>query len=126
MGITGVAPQETVPDALVRDAAQVELVDMSPEALRRRLAHGHIYAPDQVDAEVANVFRPQVLGALRQLSLLWVADRVEERLERSAASGDADEPRDVRERVVVALGGEGASISSDGPDVWLVGPELSS
>ncbi len=104
--ITGSASPETVPDSVVRAADQIELVDMSPEALRRRLAHGHVYPPDRVDTALANVFRPEVLGKLRQLSLLWVADRVEEQLERQLPD-DPDETRGVRERVVVALGGQG-------------------
>jgi two-component system sensor histidine kinase KdpD len=106
-GITGAVPDETVPDMMVRTAAQIELVDMSPEALRRRLAHGHVFPPERVDAALANLFRPQVLNALRQLALLWVADRVEEQLERELSPSGNEEPRDVRERVVVALGGEG-------------------
>ncbi len=106
-GITGTTPDETVPDVLVRSAAQIELVDMSPEALRRRLAHGHVFPAERVGAALANLFRPQVLGALRQLALLWVADRVEEQLERELSPGGSDDTRDVRERVVVALGGEG-------------------
>ena len=81
-GIIGSAASETVPDSVVRGADQIELVDMSPEALRRRLAHGHVYPPGRVDAALANLFRPEVLGKLRQLSLLWVADRVEEQIER--------------------------------------------
>ncbi|MEY2583629.1 MAG: two-component system, OmpR family, sensor histidine kinase KdpD [Ilumatobacteraceae bacterium] len=104
--ITGSASTETVPDSIVRAADQIELVDMSPEALRRRLAHGHLYPPDRVDTALANVFRPEVLGKLRQLSLLWLADRVEEQLERQLLD-DPDETRGVRERVVVALGGQG-------------------
>lgn len=106
-GITGTASSETVPDSVVRGADQIELVDMSPEALRRRLAHGHIYPPDQVDIALANVFRPEVLGKLRQLSLLWLADRVEEQIERQLLLDDPDDTRSVRERVVVALGGHG-------------------
>ncbi len=106
-GITGTVTSETVPDSVVRGADQIELVDMSPEALRRRLAHGHIYPPDQVDIALANVFRPEVLGKLRQLSLLWLADRVEEQIERQLLSDDPDDTRSVRERVVVALGGHG-------------------
>ncbi len=51
--ITGVPQRETVPDAVVRAAEQVELVDMTPEALRRRMAHGNVYAPDKVDAALA-------------------------------------------------------------------------
>src|SRR4029078_5045789 len=94
--ITGSPSEETVPDSVVRAADQIELVDMSPEALRRRLAHGHVYPPDRIDASLANLFRPEVLGKLRQLSLLWVADRVEEQLERQLPD-DPDETRGVRE-----------------------------
>src|SRR5205814_5507605 len=72
--ITGVAQRETVPDEVVRRADQVELVDMTPEAIRRRMAHGNIYPPERVDAALANYFRPGTLSALRELALLWVAD----------------------------------------------------
>ena len=105
--ITGTMSSETVPDSVVRGADQIELVDMSPEALRRRLAHGHVYPPDRVDTALANLFRPDVLGKLRQLSLLWLADRVEDQLERQVLTDVPDDTRGVRERVVVALGGQG-------------------
>src|SRR3954447_12576864 len=55
--ITGVRQRETVPDDVVRRADQIELVDMSPEALRRRMAHGNIYPAERVDAALANFFR---------------------------------------------------------------------
>ena len=80
--ITGVAQRETIPDAVVRQADQIELVDMTPEALRRRMAHGNIYKPEKIDAALGNYFRPGNLAALRELALLWVADRVDEALER--------------------------------------------
>jgi two-component system sensor histidine kinase KdpD len=63
--ITGIKQRETVPDAVVRAADQIELVDMSPEALRRRLAHGNVYAPEKVDAALGNYFRVGNLTALR-------------------------------------------------------------
>ena len=53
--ITGVTQRETVPDPVVRAADQIELVDMAPEALRRRLAHGNIYPPERIDAALANL-----------------------------------------------------------------------
>src|SRR5947208_7585215 len=55
--ITGITQRETVPDHVVRAADQVELVDMTPEALRRRMAHGNIYAKEKVDAALGNYFR---------------------------------------------------------------------
>ena len=64
--------QETVPDEVVRRADQIELVDMSPEALRRRLAHGNVYAAEKIDAALTNYFRVGNLTALRELALLWV------------------------------------------------------
>ena len=73
--ITGVPQKETVPDAVVRAADQIELVDMTAEALRRRLAHGNVYAPEKIDAALANYFRGGNLNALRELALLWTADR---------------------------------------------------
>src|SRR5215471_16671128 len=76
--ITGIKQHETIPDAVVRSAEQVELVDMTPEALRRRMAHGNIYPAERIDASLANYFRPGNLAALRELALLWVVDKVDE------------------------------------------------
>ena len=103
--ITGITQKETVPDAVVRAAEQVELVDMTPEALRRRMAHGNVYPADRIDAALANYFRPGNLGALRELALLWVADRVEDALEDYLEAHDITDPWETRERVLVALTG---------------------
>ncbi len=110
--ITGIAQQETVPDDFVRSADQIELVDMSPEALRRRMAHGNIYRADKVDAALANYFRVGNLGALRELALLWLADRVDEGLERYRSDHGISGTWPARERVVVAISGgpEGATL----------------
>lgn len=107
--ITGVRQQETIPDEFVRQADQVELVDMTPEALRRRMAHGNIYAPDKVDAALGNYFREGNLGALRELALLWVADKVDESLTDYMADHGIQGPWETRERVVVALTGAPSS-----------------
>ena len=103
--ITGVVQRETVPDAVVRRADQVELVDMSPEALQRRMAHGNIYAPEKVDAALGNYFRLGNLGALRELALLWVADRVEDSLQHYMAQHGITSSWETRERVLVAVTG---------------------
>ncbi len=103
--ITGIRQQETVPDDVVRRADQIELEDMSPQALRRRMAHGNVYAPDKVDAALTNYFRVGNLTALRELALLWLADRVDDALELYRAEHDITEPWPARERVVVALSG---------------------
>ncbi|MFJ6662136.1 ATP-binding protein [Streptomyces sp. NPDC091377] len=103
--ITGVRQQETVPDEVVRRADQVELVDMSPEALRRRMAHGNIYKPDKVDAALSNYFRPGNLTALRELALLWVADRVDEYLTEYRSEHRVSKIWGSRERIVVGVTG---------------------
>ncbi len=103
--ITGVKQHETIPDSVVRAAEQVELVDMTPEALRRRLAHGNIYPSERVDSALANYFRPGNLAALRELALLWVADRVDESLQQYMEDHGIDTSWETRERVVVALTG---------------------
>ncbi|AXE89187.1 sensor histidine kinase KdpD [Streptomyces sp. Go-475] len=103
--ITGVRQQETVPDEVVRRADQIELVDMSPEALRRRMAHGNIYRPDKVDAALSNYFRPGNLTALRELALLWVADRVDAYLTRYRSDHRVSAIWGSRERIVVGLTG---------------------
>src|ERR1700730_5079439 len=103
--ITGVVQRETVPDAVVRAADQVELVDMTAEALRRRMAHGNIYPPEKIDAALTNYFRAGNLTALRELALLWLADKVDEGLQRYRAEHDITSTWEARERVVVALTG---------------------
>ncbi|MEV6019341.1 sensor histidine kinase KdpD [Streptomyces sp. NPDC051997] len=103
--ITGVRQQETVPDEVVRRADQIELVDMSPPALRRRMAHGNIYKPDKVDAALSNYFRPGNLTALRELALLWVADRVDEYLNEYRREHRVSKIWGSRERIVVGLTG---------------------
>ncbi|MGA5289314.1 DUF4118 domain-containing protein [Streptomyces pseudogriseolus] len=103
--ITGVRQRETVPDEVVRRADQIELVDMSPQALRRRMAHGNIYKPDKVDAALSNYFRPGNLTALRELALLWVADRVDAYLTEYRSEHRVSAIWGSRERIVVGLTG---------------------
>jgi two-component system sensor histidine kinase KdpD len=103
--ITGVKQQETVPDARVRAADQIDLVDLSPESIRKRLARGNVYDASKVDAALGNFFRPGNLGALRELALLWLADRVDEALEQYKRDYAIDETWETRERVMVALTG---------------------
>ncbi|MFI5805979.1 ATP-binding protein [Streptomyces sp. NPDC051561] len=103
--ITGVRQRETVPDEIVRRADQIELVDMSPQALRRRMAHGNIYQHDKIDASLSNYFRPGNLTALRELALLWVADRVDEYLQQYRGEHNIRSTWQARERIVVGLTG---------------------
>ena len=110
--ITGVPQREQVPDEVVRDADQVELVDMTPQALRRRMAHGNIYGPEKVDAALANYFRVGNLTALRELALLWLADKIDDQLEAYRAAHahlrDLGDPGAGRRRAHRRPGGQDA------------------
>lgn len=103
--ITGVPQRESVPDEVVRRADQIELADMAAEALRRRMAHGNIYAPEKVDAALSKYFRIGNLTALRELALLWVAGRVDEYLQKYRSEHRIGGVWEIRERVVVAFTG---------------------
>ncbi|MFF4449827.1 ATP-binding protein [Streptomyces sp. NPDC001502] len=103
--ITRVPQHETVPDEVVRRADEIELVDLPPEALRRRMAHGNIHAPEKVDAALSHYFRVGNLTALRELALLWLAGRVDEALQKYRAEHGIGGVWETRERVVVAITG---------------------
>ena len=101
--------RETIPDEVVRRADELQLVDLTPVALRNRLARGDVYPPERIDAALANYFRPGNLSALRELALAWLADRVDEGLAEYRRGHGIKQPWETRERVLVALTG-----SSDG------------
>lgn len=100
------APQlETVPDDVVRRADQIELVDVSPELLRQRLSEGNVYPLDMVDTVLANDFRIGNLSALREIALIWLADRVDEGLVKYREVEGIRTSWPARERIVVGLSG---------------------
>ncbi|SKB08995.1 ATP-binding protein [Aeromicrobium choanae] len=109
--ITGVRQRETVPDEVVRAADQIELVDMSPQALRRRMAHGNVYTAEKVDAALHHYFREGNLTALRELALLWLADRVDEGMGRYREKHDITGTWATRERIVAAVTGGPESLT---------------
>ncbi|WP_442941012.1 ATP-binding protein [Nocardioides sp. NBC_00368] len=103
--ITGVRQQETVPDDVVRTADMIHLVDMAPQALRRRMAHGNVYKPENIDASLTSYFRVGNLTALRELALLWLADRVDDALGDYRREHQISHPWPTKERIVVAVTG---------------------
>jgi two-component system, OmpR family, sensor histidine kinase KdpD len=109
--IVGERPLETVSDEFLRRAEQIELVDATPEALNRRLAHGNIAPPDRIDAATLGFYRPGTILALRQLALLWLADRVEDLMLRYMDAHEIDAVWETRERVAVAVTGAPGSDS---------------
>ncbi|MBD8536757.1 sensor histidine kinase, partial [Plantibacter sp. CFBP 13570] len=103
--ITGAPQRETIPDAVLRAADQIELIDLAPQALRDRLAGGRVYPAERIDAALSNYFRLGNLTALRELALLWLADEVDSALRDYRAEHGIDSTWEARERVVVALTG---------------------
>ncbi|GAB3571599.1 sensor histidine kinase KdpD [Arthrobacter alkaliphilus] len=103
--ITDVRQAETVPDDVVRRADQIHLVDISPELLRQRLGDGKIYSADKIDAALSNYFRMGNLTALRELALLWLADRVDEGLAKYRSEQGIEASWPARERIVIGLTG---------------------
>lgn len=103
--ITGVAVRERVPDWVVRKADQLELIDSSPEQLRRRMLHGHIYPPEKIPQALNSFFRRQNISALRELALRFVADETEEELLAYLVALHPDIVWDTAERIMVAVTG---------------------
>jgi two-component system sensor histidine kinase KdpD len=103
--ITGIRQSETVPDSFVRSANQIELVDMTPEALRKRIAHGNVYPVERTEVALNNFFKVENLSALRELALFWLADRVEESLQIFRDQYSPSKTWETKERILVALAG---------------------
>ena len=101
--ITGVAVRETIPDTIVDHADQVELIDISPEALRHRLERGLIYPPDRARAAMSNFFRTGNLNALRELALRRTAKEVQDQLEEYMAEHRIAGSWPATDRVMVAI-----------------------
>jgi two-component system sensor histidine kinase KdpD len=103
--MTGVAVREHVPDWVVRKANQIELVDSSPEALRRRMLHGNIYPKDKIPQALTHFFRTENLVALRELALRFVADATEEELLDHLRRYEVSSVWETTERILVGVTG---------------------
>jgi two-component system sensor histidine kinase KdpD len=106
--ISSVALTETVPDWVVDQADDVELIDMAPEALRSRVRHGNVYPPERAARELDGLFRPATLAALRELALRRTAQEVDDQLQRYMRAHDLSGWR-VDERVLVCIDHRGVS-----------------
>jgi two-component system, OmpR family, sensor histidine kinase KdpD len=95
--------RERVPDWVVRRADQIELVDSSPEQLRRRMVHGNIYPPDKVPQALTNYFRTDNLTALRELALRFLADETEDQLLEYLRGQRKDAVWETHERILVGV-----------------------
>ena len=101
--IIGAPVNERLPDAILESADEVELVDMSPHALRQRIRHGNVYPPDRAQLALDRFFTEPNLTSLRELSLRFVTRRVDEQLEEIVTGRGLDRLRPVSERVLVAV-----------------------
>ena len=101
--MTGTVVRERVPDWVVRKADQIELVDSSPEALRRRMLHGNIYPKDKVPQALSHFFRVENLNALRELALRFLADATEEELLEGLKKEHSNVLWETTERIMVAV-----------------------
>ena len=105
--ITGAPVNERLPDEVLLGADEIELVDMSPHALRQRMKHGNVYPPERVAVALEKFFTEANLTALRELALRFVAERVEGQLEGSIAGQQLPL---VTDRVLVLVDGSPASL----------------
>jgi len=101
--ITAVQIRERVPDWVVRKANQIELVDSSPEQLRRRMLHGNIYPAAKVPQALTHFFRTDNLIALRELALRFLADETEEDLLEHLARYQTEVLWETSERILVTV-----------------------
>ena len=101
--ITGVVVRETVPDWVPLTANETVMVDLTPEALQKRMQRGDVYAADKVSQALQNFFRRGNLIALRELALRQVTEHVDRSLENYMAAKDIRETWPVRERLAVCV-----------------------
>lgn len=101
--ITGVRVRETLPDRILDQADEVELIDISPHALRQRMKHGNIYPPERVEAALNNFFREGNLTALRELALRRTAEKTEAQLEQYMTDHGISQLWPASERVLVGF-----------------------
>jgi two-component system sensor histidine kinase KdpD len=95
--------RETLPDRILDHADEVELIDISPYALRRRMKHGNIYPPERVEPALHNFFREGNLTALRELALRRVAEKTEEQLQQYMTEHHIDKSWFANEHVLVGF-----------------------
>lgn len=101
--ITGIQVRETLPDRILDEADEVELIDIAPHALRQRMRHGNIYPSDRIEAALNNFFREGNLTALREIALRLTAEKTEAQLEAYMTGHHIDQAWAASERVMVAF-----------------------
>jgi len=103
--ITGVIQRETVPDRVLDEAAEIEVVDLPPEELLQRLREGKVYIPEQAARAVENFFESGNLIALREITLRRAANRVDEQMREYLLTYPTTGLWPVAERLLVCISG---------------------
>ncbi|WP_168188622.1 KdpD-like non-kinase potassium sensor [Thermoflavimicrobium daqui] len=101
--VTGVKVNERVPDVVLSEADEVEIIDVTPETLRERIKDGKIYSKEKVQQALNHFFRRGNLVALRELALREIADDIDERLEKERSDDGIEEPSGVHEKILVCI-----------------------
>jgi two-component system sensor histidine kinase KdpD len=101
--ITGNRVRETIPDRMLDCAAEIELVDLSPEEVLQRLREGKVYVPDQTQRAIRRFFRLGNLTALRQLALRRTAEQVDEQMQTYMQAHSIPGPWPAGERILVCI-----------------------
>jgi two-component system sensor histidine kinase KdpD len=107
--ITGVRVRENVPDSALSAANEIEVVDITPEALLERLAAGNVYVPETAQLAATNFFKPENLTALRELALRRVAQTVDDQLVGAMRRQGIEGPWAAGERILVLIGGDASA-----------------
>ena len=102
--ITGTRQRETIPDHVLDEADEIELIDLPPDDLLKRLQQGKVYLSDQVGTAVERFFRKPNLIALRELALRRTADRVDAAARAQGLAGSPSPAYLARDRLLVAIG----------------------
>lgn len=101
--VTGVRVNETVPDAFLEQADDIELIDIPPAELQQRLREGKVYVPERVEHALSGFFKTSNLTALRELALRKTADTVDAEMQRLKTQEGAQGSWATRERAVVCI-----------------------
>lgn len=101
--ITGITVRETIPDRIVNNADEIEVIDVTPDALQNRLKRGEVYKLDKVEQALKNFFRKGNLNALRELALRQSADEVDEDLEQYMKEHGIQENWETNEKIMVCI-----------------------
>ncbi len=101
--ITGVVVSETVPDSLLNEADEIEVVDIPPQELIQRLHEGKVYVADKVNQALSSFFKKSNLSALRELALRHTAERVDRQVRTYRAAEGSSEPWHTKDRILVCV-----------------------